>query len=497
MRVILLICLLFIMTTPVLADDPSTEANVSVGVIDSEFNQSVVPIESSVSFGFESNESLDEPIEDNHGAAVSEIILDQERDIDLYQAVIPIGQPNSSFTRSLEDAIDWMIDSDVDVLVLPFGVFTVEQSGDSQIDRIVEDAIDDGITVVSSAGNHADKHWIGQRGSFSIEGILEERLIVTMTDWDQLGPERPTKDVEIRVDGETKKTIDTTLEMTEGWRRINVTGGDQIEIRQRGQGENVTVQIFSSTEISDPIKRSSIVSPSTHPQTITVGSWNEREDQIFPWSSRGPIINSDRPGIDVLAPGTQETRADPSFRGTSASAPFVAGIIASAIEIDPSLDPTEIEDLIHETASNRTPKRGVGLIREEKILTRLDPIDVQMMTEDIDWEIDHIDIENSTIPGETIFEYQINDVGDYEIVVTDLAPDREYLLIRQGTSWESYRSNEEGSITIEDNRQGSFDLRVRSSLRSTSESTVPVVLIGFICLGMTVISIIYLNYKPV
>jgi len=127
------------------------------------------------------------------------------------------------------------------------------------------------------------------------------------------------------------------------------------------------VVVAAGNSGSDP---QSIGSPGAAAQAITVGAaaeWSappgtDRRSQgvyLAPFSSRGPTLaNLRKP--DITAPGVTITSAQAgtgsgyvTYSGTSMATPFVAGTLALALEAKSTLTPTELKQLLFDTAQDR------------------------------------------------------------------------------------------------------------------------------------------------
>jgi hypothetical protein len=62
------------------------------------------------------------------------------------------------------------------------------------------------------------------------------------------------------------------------------------------------------------------------------------------------IVSTCRPSLPICATGTQINDEYFALSGTSMAAPHVAGIVAQMLEMDPSLTPAQVEDLLEDTA---------------------------------------------------------------------------------------------------------------------------------------------------
>ena len=84
------------------------------------------------------------------------------------------------------------------------------------------------------------------------------------------------------------------------------------------------------------------------PRILTVGA-TDSTDTIFPWSSYGN-------NQDLVAPGTAYTTHRGGGytvgTGTSASAPMVAGAAALIFSINPNLTPTQVQDILEQSADD-------------------------------------------------------------------------------------------------------------------------------------------------
>lgn len=135
-------------------------------------------------------------------------------------------------------------------------------------------------------------------------------------------------------------------------------------------------------------RRKTIAPPGDAREVITVG--NVYDDQsLNPSSSRGPVgswtdnyIKPDvcAPGTDVFSVQANTVNNYTSKTGTSMSAPFVSGVVALMFQIDSSLSPPKVKDMLASTAGGEimTPLEGspnndygFGVIRPLDLVTNM------------------------------------------------------------------------------------------------------------------------------
>jgi hypothetical protein len=147
-------------------------------------------------------------------------------------------------------------------------------------------------------------------------------------------------------------------------------GDGQYAIAIDGPAESTGTQlrIASSTHsFAQAHPNRSIVAPATAPGAVSVGAINPVTGEIEPFSSRGPTADG-RPGVDVVAPNRQVIPGTTvEFTGTSASAAFVGGIAALAIDVAPGLSPRELNQALENatTRADYSVARGHGRVDPE------------------------------------------------------------------------------------------------------------------------------------
>ncbi|MFC2075106.1 S8 family serine peptidase, partial [Bdellovibrionota bacterium] len=94
----------------------------------------------------------------------------------------------------------------------------------------------------------------------------------------------------------------------------------------------------------------SIHAPGAARNAITVGA-SDKADRIAVFSSRGPVPGLDVVKPDIVAPGVRILSTIPGMgekenSGTSMATPHVAGLVALMLELNPSLTPRSIKDVL-------------------------------------------------------------------------------------------------------------------------------------------------------
>lgn len=120
----------------------------------------------------------------------------------------------------------------------------------------------------------------------------------------------------------------------------------------------------------------SVSTPGTAEKVVTVGAVDDfgtknwGDDHVADFSSRGPTKDG-RIKPDVLAPGVAITStylagSYATLDGTSMATPHVSGVVATMIQQDPTLTPSDVKSKIHQTgielpgATSATPNNDIG-----------------------------------------------------------------------------------------------------------------------------------------
>jgi subtilisin family serine protease len=97
--------------------------------------------------------------------------------------------------------------------------------------------------------------------------------------------------------------------------------------------------------------------PASLPHVLTVGA-NDKNDHVAFFSNRSGALDLVAPGVGmpVAVPTFFDSSGYTSFDGTSFSAPLIAGAAAWVWTARPQLDPTQLEDVLRNSARDVGPK---------------------------------------------------------------------------------------------------------------------------------------------
>jgi hypothetical protein len=333
--------------------------------------------------GFNNSGTLDTGTD--HGTQMAEIIHDVAPEASLILITFDDNR--------MEELIDWLIVTEVDVVSMSLEWTTGPLDGTHFSAEHIQRGIDSGITWVVAAGNSAKRHHVGttvdtdgdgwvelsnpdvEFNEFWLSGGNSADLLLTWND--------PATDLNLCVfDMETLTDgVPTRVDCAEGpqgngelaMEAMTVTN-DNFAGRTFGysishfSGEEVIydTRIWGSGNLQFSNPAASLGVPANMTDAITVGAvaWNTLELQ--PYSGWGP----NQQGVlkpDVVAPDqiTTSQWAGVSNTGTSYAAPHVAGISALMIGAMPDLTPAQVKQRLKDRASQADSpdhRQGWGLV---------------------------------------------------------------------------------------------------------------------------------------
>ncbi len=283
-----------------------------------------------------------------HGTAVAEIIYDIEQDIDLYLATVEtIGD--------IGQAIDYFIQNDVDVINMSLGcVGCGPGDGTGTAIEIMERAPQAGIPFVTSAGNEADRHWMGPFVDSDGDGFLDfapgdesnafagaagDTVLIVMN-WDFGNWFASSQDFDLLLLDAQQRIIDQSrlrqagLPGQEATEEIAITlpfdGTFHVVVQRVEASANETLEIYIDLPgLQYQVPEQSLTVPADGRQIVAVGAARWTNDVPEPFSSRGPTKDG-RMKPDMAGPDGVSTESFGmlGFFGTSAAAPHVVGAVS-------------------------------------------------------------------------------------------------------------------------------------------------------------------------
>ena len=279
-------------------------------------------------------------IDDEHGTAVAEIIYDIEQGMTLYLAAV------ETFGE-IDEAITYMIDNGVDVINMSLGcVGCAPGNGEGVAIEIVQRAPQAGISFVTSAGNEARKHWIGDFVDSDGDGLHEFALgdesnsfaavqgdeIVVVMNWDFSNWFASTQDYDLLLLDSQDNIVDQSRNRQAGFPgqeaveeiviTLPFTDTFHVVVQDIQTSGPQVVEIFlNQNGLEHLVAEQSITVPADGRQVVAVGAAHWSNDVPQPFSSRGPTKDG-RMKPDMAGPdGVSTVSFGPlGFFGTSAAA---------------------------------------------------------------------------------------------------------------------------------------------------------------------------------
>ena len=321
-----------------------------------------------------------------HGASVLEAVYDIAPDAEYYIAAVS----NFSFYHiDLNDAVNWMIAEDVDIIAFSHvGAWSGPGDGTSSYQtselKILNRAVDNGITWISPAGDRAQDTWSGFFTDTDGNNIHEFMSGIECNDVDLSETDHPYR-VQLRWN-DTWGAASNDLEL----RLIDKGNGDVVATSQKAHfAPNdpnelldfttpdtqasyclslalstpttdsqiiVNLQSYGRHGLTYPSLYGSITSPgeSNNDGALTVGAAPVgNTSQIQPFSGRGPMNSGDIKPDLVGADDTHSVILGSTWEGTSLAAAHVTGLAALVKQRYPDYTPQQVTAYLKDSADPR------------------------------------------------------------------------------------------------------------------------------------------------
>ena len=338
----------------------------------------------------------------DEGTAMMEIVYDLAPGVDLYFS----GPADSD---DMQDSIDWLIGQGCDIIVDDLSFFDQPMFEDGPVAEAALDAIGDDVVYVTSAGNYGDTHY---QADYSDAGDGTHLFAAGQNyfpfvlggyssgygffQWsDEWGASSNNYDLYLyQYSGGNWVPVASSTTVQNGdddpSEAISVTNSNAGSVLlawvvDKASGSDRELELYTVGNVAayQPalvVPGDSVFGHAAADGVIAVGAIGANDpydpyysddpdhENIKPYSSQGPSTiytnfstqtSTERDGLDVAGIDGVWTKAndlgffgeeDVPFNGTSAAAPHIAAIAALLKEIDPSLTPSEVVDLIGDNA---------------------------------------------------------------------------------------------------------------------------------------------------
>lgn len=291
---------------------------------------------------------------------------------------------DSGANLQVEDAWDMTTgSSEITVAILDSGV-------DSQHDDLKENLVS-GWNTIDNSSNTIDELWHGTAAAGVIGAQSDNRKGVAGIAWHvKIMPIKVCRYIECKL-FDVIEGVKWASDSSQKVHIINMSLGFSLETNSEfgainndyfsnafqdainyahDKGVTVVVAAGNNSELLDPLDDTYNL-PAELNDVIVVGAVNREDHRCgafncgewggeTPGSGRGPALDVMAPGsldiwtTDITGAAGENKNGDytSNFGGTSAAAPFVSGVVALMLSVNPNLTPSQVEDILKKTAFN-------------------------------------------------------------------------------------------------------------------------------------------------
>jgi subtilisin family serine protease len=309
-----------------------------------------------------------------HGTACAEIVHELAPDAELYFAEF-------RSTYGWVDAIEWLIDQDVDIISHSVSWIAGPIDGTGLHTEVADNVVSThGVLWVNSAGNYAMAHY---RAAFTDEdgdglhdfapgenlmAVYNNGSVLVYLQWDDVWG-GATQDYNLYLYDQAGNLIESKgVDVQSGepghipieWVEA-VTGGDTVYIAIQAYAVDrpgIVDILAPNSTVGYPDGQASIRSPADGFHILAVGAAEWDDDSLAWYSSQGPTDDG-RLKPEISAPTDVSNASygtlNDTFGGTSAACPHVAGTAALVWQAYPDLTPHEVMEYLMAEAVDRGP----------------------------------------------------------------------------------------------------------------------------------------------
>lgn len=343
-----------------------TGENVSVGVVgvtgfDTEHSSLSGRVVAARAFA--AGETVRNGGRNEHGTAAASLVAQTAPDARLSLATF---DTISEFER----AVIWLVRQDVDVIVAPVAFYGKPGDGSSRAAAVVRSAVQNGTAFVAPAGNLGLGHWQGEfdptgEGRHRFDGgtrnylLGNDRQVTLWLSWDRSLAERDFTVELYAINGVRERLVARSQpyrgDTVPNERIVAALEPDETYyyvLRGPENASGASIEVSSPTHAFEFRERAgSVVPPATARDAISVGAYDGEKGRVEPFSSAGPVVG--RRGVDIVAPDRLRAAGEPGgLVGSSAAAPYVAGVVALMLDVNSGLSPERVEEILTGTATD-------------------------------------------------------------------------------------------------------------------------------------------------